>query len=175
MTSDFTLFDIHPLLDYIGFSDRVEHEGYFAELERMDFSQEEQARAAIRKWLLPAFANGIGRTESGRMRAMTAFRVALSRWGFVASGPDLPGIFQSSPPYRPQADTLRMLRNFYSWVWDELFHEPFVPIAGTDALLERIDATFAGTPHSPSPWGTPAYRPLTYWDDLIPEKDWRIF
>lgn len=173
MTNDFTLFDAHTLLEHVGFSDRAEHEGYLRELESLDYSNEDQARLAIRKWLLPAFNAWSGQTEIGRRRVRLAFRVALSRWGFVPHGPGFPGIEEECPPYRSPQETYRRLRQFHLWVWDELFQEPFVPLPDMDSLLERDDVDFANAPNDPSAWGAPHYRPITYWDGVLRTDAWR--
>lgn len=173
MEHDFTLFDAHSLMEYVGFSDLAEHEGYLEELERLDFSHEEQARSAIQKWLVPAFVAGRGRTSIGRYRVRQAFLVALSRWGFVPHGPGLPGIDENRPPYRSIQQTYALLRKFYSWIWDELFHEPFVRIPTTDSLHERDDDSFANAPNNPELWGVPRYRSLTHWDELLRTNAWR--
>jgi hypothetical protein len=173
MDDDFTLFDAHALMEYVGFSDRTEHEGYRNELERLDFSREDQARSAIRKWLVPAFEAGNGQTPIGRRRLKTAFRVALSRWGFIPHGPGLPGIDEDIPPYRPMQETFALERKFYSWVWDELFHDPFIPISDTDGLCERSDDSFANSPNNPQLWSEPTYRPLSQWDSVLGTDAWR--
>ena len=173
MEQDFTFFDVESLMEFVGLGDRAEHEGYLAELERLDFSQEEQARSAICKWLLPEFDSSQGRTPVGRQRVMTALQVALSRWGFMPCVSDLPGIDEVRPPYRLARQTLALKRQFYEWLWDELFHEPFVRIASTDDLRERSDDAFVNAPNNPELWGSPRYRSLTHWDALLRTDTWR--
>jgi len=173
MEQDFTFFDVDSLMEFISLGDRPEHEGYTAELERLDFSQEQQARGAIREWLVPIFDASRGRTPVGRQRVMTALRVAMSRWGFMPGVPDLPGIDERHPPYRQEQQTIALKRQFYGWLWDELFHEPFVRIVGTDSLRERSDEAFVNTPNNPELWGVPRYRPLTHWDELLRTHAWR--
>ena len=173
MQQDFTLLDASSLMEHVGLSDRSEHEGYLDELEQFDFSQEQQARAAIRKWLVPAFETGRGSTSTGRRRVREAFRVALSLWGFVPHGPGLPGVDEDRPPYRPEQHTYALTRNFYAWVWDELFHEPFDPMPATDSLSERDDDSFVNAPNNPEQWGTPRYRSITHWDQVLRTDAWR--
>lgn len=172
MKQDFTFFDVESLLEFISLGDRPEHEGYFSDLEQLDFSQEEQARAAIRRWLLPEFERSQGQTAVGRRRVRTALRVAISRWGLVPCTSDLPGIDQVHPPYRPKQQTLALKRQFSRWLWDELFHAPFGRIANTDDLQERADDTFVNAPNNPELWGPPRYRSLTHWDALLRIKEW---
>ncbi len=169
----FTLFDAESLMDYVGLSDRTEHEGYLSELIRLDFSQDDQARKAIQKWLLPKFEMGCGSTSCGRQRVRDAFRVALSRWGFVPLGASLPGIDEDRPPYRPVQVTYALTRKFYGLVWDELFHEPFERIEDTESLLERIDMEFINSPNHPERWGDPKFRSLSQWDEMLGTDAWR--
>jgi hypothetical protein len=173
MDQDFTFFDVNSLMDFVSLSDRADHEGYLAELERLDFSQEAQARAAIRKWLVPEFEDWQGRTLVGRQRVMAALRVALSRWGFMPHVPELPGIDEGRPPYRPVQRTLALKRQFYVWVWEELFDEPFVRIAATDSLRERTDEAFVNAPNNPELWRLPQYRSLSHWDQVLRSNAWR--
>jgi len=167
MENQFTLFDIDSLMDFIGLTERVEHEGYLNDLECMDFRREDQARDAIRKWLLPVFENWQGRSEIGRNRVKVSLRVIISRWGFLPCGPDLPGIDNEAPPFRPIVETISLQRQFYLWLWDELFHEPFSPFSETDCFQERTDQSFVNAPNDPEEWGTPRFRDLSHWDAMI--------
>jgi hypothetical protein len=173
MEKDFTFIDVDSLVEFVSLSDRAEHEGYLGELEGLDFSQEEKAREAIRKWLVPIFEATRGRTPVGRQRVMVALQVAMSRWGFMPYVSDLPGIDEERPPYRPMQQTFDLKRRFYAWLWDELFHEPFVRLASTDDLRERSDDAFVNAPNNPELWGTPRYRSLTHWDELLRTDAWR--
>lgn len=174
MTHDFTFSDIDSLMEFVTFSDRAEHEGYLAELEQLDFSHEDLAREAIRKWLVPEFESGRGRTAMGYQRTKFALQVALSRWGFMPGASDLPGIDEVRPPYRwTSQEALVLKRQFYEWLWDELFHEPLTRIANTDALSERADVSFANAPNNPELWEAPSYRSLTHWDALLRTDAWR--
>jgi hypothetical protein len=162
---DFTVSDVANLMENFGL--HAEHEGYLEQLELLDLSTEEHARQAIQKWLLPPYQEYWGRTSTGRVRMRTTLRVVLSRWGFLPHGPSLPGI-DSGPSARPNPQEIYTLwRQFYLLLWDELFHEPFHRIADTEGLQERIDSAFVNAPGQPERWGTPQYRSLTYWDDLL--------
>ncbi len=168
--SDFTLSDLFALLDFIG--ERAEQEGYEDELNALDLSNPDQARHAIRTWLLPVYLRTWTSTECSRTRLKTSLRVVLSRWGFLPHGPSLPGI-DSGPASREPQQIYAQWREFYRLLWDELFHEPFERIADTDVLQERNDSAFVNAPGQPERWGTPQYRPLTYWDQLLRTDAWR--
>ena len=163
MEVQFSFNDLMQLIDRVAIGDWSEHERYSNDLIRLNFHQEEDSRGAIRKWLLPEYERCAGRTEIGRARVKEALTVAISRWGFLPYFPNLPGI-DEDPPYRPIESTFSMLRQFYRWLWDECFHEPFVPKKDTEGLHERIDTSFTNAPNDPTQWGVPKYRPLSYWD-----------
>jgi hypothetical protein len=100
-------------------------------------------------------------------------RVVLSRWGFLPHGPSLPGIDSGPSARQGPQEIYTLWRQFYLLLWDELFHEPFERIADTEGLQERIDSAFVNAPGQPERWGTPQYRSLTYWDDLLRTHAWR--
>ena len=102
-----------------------------------------------------------------------ALQVAISRWGFLPHGPTLPGIDGGSAVQRNPQEIYALWRQFYRLLWDELFHEPFEPLADTDSLQERYDSTFVNAPGQPERWGVPQYRSLTYWDALLRTNAWR--
>lgn len=173
MKLDFTFFDLDVLMGSISLGDHAEHEGYIAELESLDFCREDQARDAIRKWLLPEFEISRGCTTVGHQRTKLALRVVLSRWGFLPHGPALPGVDDGRSSNKTVQEVFMAQRRFYMWLWDELFHEPFSPLARTDDLLERTDDAFANAPNNPEFWAEPRYRSLEHWDQLIRSDAWR--
>lgn len=164
MTTQFTFNDLMLLIDRVAIGDFSEHEGYSQKLMTLNFQEEADGRNAIREWLIPEYKRCAGRTEIGRQRVREALTVAVSRWGFLPYFPNLPGIEEDDPPYRPVESTFSMLRQFHLWLWDELFHEPFIPLSNTDGLNERIDTSFTNSPNDPEDWGDPEYRALSYWD-----------
>jgi hypothetical protein len=168
---DFTVIDVANLMQNFGL--HAEHQGYLEKLELLDLSTEKDARHAIKQWLLPAFQEYWGKTVSGQVRMRESLRVALSRWGFLPHGPSLPGIDSCLLLVREPQDIYTQWRQFYRLLWDELFHEPFELVANTDTLQERIDSAFVNAPGQPERWGTPQYRPLTYWDELLRADAWR--
>ena len=52
MNNDFTFVDMETLLMTVSLSEHAEHYGYLEKLIQMDYSKEDQARYAIRRWLL---------------------------------------------------------------------------------------------------------------------------
>jgi hypothetical protein len=169
-THDFTVSDLANLMENFGL--HAEHEGYLEQLELLDLSIEKDARHAIREWLVPPYQEYWARTSSGQARMRESLRVVLSRWGFLPHGPSLPGI-DSGPASREPQQIYAQWREFYRLLWEELFHEPFERIANTDVLQERNDSAFVNAPGQPERWGTPQYRPLTYWDQLLRTDAWR--
>lgn len=169
--SDFTLSDLFALLDFIG--ERSEGEDYEDELNALNLSNPDQARYAIRAWLLPVYLRTWTGKESSRTRMKNALRVALSRWGFLPHGPSLPGIDGGVTSSRQQQEIYTLSRQFYMLLWDELFHEPFDRIGDTEEFQERIDSTYVNAPGQPERWGAPQYRPLSYWDELLRTHAWR--
>jgi hypothetical protein len=100
-------------------------------------------------------------TSSGQLRIRELLRVVLSRWGFLPHGPSLPVIdSNSSAEHDVQGMHIRQ-RQFYRLLWDELFQEPFVRMADTNALRERIDSVFVNAPGQPERWGPLQYRNLS--------------
>lgn len=77
--TDFTLQDVHSLMDRLGYI--AEAEDYRDELMQLDCTNESEARMAIRKWLVPAFEENWMRSSCANERIRRAFLVALSRWG----------------------------------------------------------------------------------------------
>ncbi len=51
----------------------------------------------------------------------------------------------------------RIFFNFLLILWDEWFHEPFIP-ANLSQYRERIDREFVEFPHMPELWGKPKYK-----------------
>ncbi len=168
---DFTVSDVANLMENFGL--HAEHEGYLEQLELLDLSTELDSCHAIREWLLPAYQEYWEQSPSGRVRMRESLRVVLSRWGFLPHGPSLPGIDDGAATQRGAQEIHALWRQFYRLLWEELFHEPFERLADTDGLQERIDSAFVNAPGHPERWGTPQYRSLTYWDDVLRTDTWR--
>lgn len=173
MTQEFTFRDIACILDFVTLSELAEHDQIYDILATLDFTDEAQARMALRRWLLPVYHQWTGRTAVGRARTKIALKVAMSRWGFLPYGSDLPGIDEFQAPYRSEVEYFSLKRQFFRWVWDELFHEPFMPLQNTDSLLERSDTSFINAPNDPQRWGPPTYRSLRHWDEYLRNEVWR--
>lgn len=153
---DFDLTDIGGVLVCLNYSD-AEDLGYADELVTYDFSDENQAREAIRRWVLDDFKFSF-RTDSAVERLKVALRVAMSVWGFYPAGPSLNGVEDSDYP---------KIRQFYLWLWDELFHEPFQSLENlSDYEQERCDVDFANALNREPP-PNPKYRGIEYYDELI--------
>ena len=169
---DFTVIDVAALME--NFGSHAEHEGYLEQLEKLNLSDETDARQAIQEWLVPAFNAEYGRTKSGQERMRESLRVVISRWGFLPHGPWLPGINLNIVGSSEPAEIYSRARRFYRLLWDELFHEPLEPITDTDTLRERSDIPFDRAPGQPERWGSaPQYRSLTYWDEMLIANAWR--
>jgi len=173
MDTDFSFLDIFELLSFVSFDECVEHEGYLDQLLALDFSKECDARFAIRKWLVPVFEDGRGRTEIGRQRVRNALRVAMSRWGFLPLEAAFPGIDDLNAPDRSAPEIFMLKRQFFRWLWDELFHEPYVTIPIEDGTLERTDSNFVNAPNRPELWGDATFRPVAFYDRNIFSDTWR--
>jgi hypothetical protein len=166
---DFTLSDIHRLVDCVGFGDQTEHEGLTEKLEALDYKRETDARSAIRIWLLPTYKNYFEGNSEAIARFRYAFQVVLTRWGFLPHASSLPGIDELNA-----SDEMRYpaLRQFYLWLWDEIFHSDVVGLESTKDLEERIDSDFINFPKNPEYWGTAKYRSLQHWDDILQSAAW---
>lgn len=172
MKSDFSVRAARHVMEYIGYGDYNEHYGHIADLEELDLSKEEVARPAIRKWLLPEFNRIYAHTSLARENIKRSFQVCLSRWGFVPDTVGLPGLTDNVPQERSVKESYRLERLFYTWVWDELFQEPFDCIKDTGNLLERADFDFTNHPTNPELWHNPAYRSIGHWDIMAGPHCW---
>ena len=170
MNNDFTFVDIETLLMTVSLSEHAEHYGYLENLIQLDYSKEDQARYAIRRWLIPEYQLDHGRTEIGRERVKLALRVALSRWGRVYHGDALPGI---DTQQRTPCDQIKAEHQFFMWLWEELFAEPFVPLGRTDDYLERTDLAFTNAIDAPERWGTSRLAPISRYDSWLNSNAWR--
>lgn len=137
----------------------AEHYQYDSELYALDFTVEDQALYAIRKWLLRSLNPHFKETETGRRQKKEACRYCLTKeraWANVW----LPGIDgdASSKPHSME-HWKREMQRFYLLLWSELFpDDPYKP-ADVGQYRQRVDQNFVNFPHMPETWGAPEYKP----------------
>lgn len=156
------MFDVNPkiisqTLESCWRQDTLEHyqedEEYFA----LDFSKEKDARYAIRKWLKQSDWSDIPRKNLYR----ETLRYIITSGKGLEADIWLPGIDDENEyPSTDQEDFnswKKNYKNFLLILWDEWFHERFVP-ADLSQYRERIDDEFVQFPHMPELWKKPIYK-----------------
>jgi hypothetical protein len=137
----------------------AEHYQYADELYKLDFTNNEQALYAIRKWLMKPINPLYVETPTGLFQKKEACRYCLTKqlgWANVW----LPGI-DGDANFKGYSmeHWKREMQKFYLLVWSELFpDDPYKP-ADLSQYRQRIDENFVQFPHMPESWGAPEYKP----------------
>lgn len=150
----------HAAMVMTPFEEEVaEHYCYIDELNGLDLTREDQARYAIRKWLLHDLNLHFKDTDAGKSLRKESCRYCLTKeigWGNVW----LPGI-DGDANFKPYSmeHWKREMQKFYLLLWSELFlGEPYKP-AELSQYRQRVDDNFVNFPHMPELWGEPVYKP----------------
>ncbi|TXH89791.1 MAG: hypothetical protein E6Q78_06195 [Rhodoferax sp.] len=155
---DISLNHAAQVVSQIG-EDIAEHYQYLEELNALDFTKEDQALYAIRKWLLTPLNPHFKETEIGRYQKKEACRYCLTM-GKPFGNVWLPGIDGDSSfkQYSMEHWKKEMVR-FQLLLWTELFpDDPYRP-ANLSQYRQRVDWNFVHFPHMPEMWGGAEYKP----------------
>lgn len=151
------MIDVNPYIiarvfESAWLSDTLEHYGEDEEYYALDLSKEKDARFAICKWL----ARGWRNQEKSIYKESLRYLITLK--GKDLNGKYLDGNFHlSGIDDKPNiAEFDGALNQFLLWLWDEWFHESFVP-ANLSQYRVRKDFEFVSFPHMPELWKTPKY------------------
>ena len=156
------MIDVNPgiiarTLQGAWYSETLEHYQEEEEYYSLDFTNENDIRYAIRKWLSGGWYN-----DAHEMLCKESLRYAITKDGCLHANVWLPNIddeFETPDEYKKDLNQWKVLyKQFLLILWDEWFHEPFVP-ADLSQYRVRIDSEFVNFPHMPELWKSPTYEP----------------
>ncbi|WP_373359053.1 hypothetical protein ACEN3H_08690 [Acinetobacter lactucae] len=146
--------------------DTVEFYNFENEFYCLDFSKEEDARYAINKWL------SIDKWHSieSMLQHKEDLRYCITKKKYPLGNVDLNNLDgDATHVQKPNISNEywdswdgwdswdKNFFNFLLILWDEWFHEPFIP-ANLSQYRERIDREFVEFPHMPELWRKPKYK-----------------
>lgn len=134
------------------FVEEAEHYGYCDELFALDLRDDQQARFAIEKWLVPQVSHW---SIVGRNLRQEAARVCIAQ-NIPFSGYWLPRI---DDRWRSTGDLIEHSENiavFQRQIWGHLFNEPYCALPLGQFVL-RVDKEFERFPDSPELWIAPKH------------------
>nr|WP_309597028.1 hypothetical protein [Moraxella osloensis] len=121
----------------------------------LDFTNETDIRYAINKWLSIGWHNEIEKNIYKE-----SLRYAITKDGYLDADVWLPNIDNApETPNTPREDLNQwkvLYKKFLLILWDEWFHEPFVP-ANLRNYRVRTDFEFVNFPHVPEMWKQAQY------------------
>ena len=138
-------------------SDTLEHYQEEDEYYSLDFTNEKDVRYAIKKWL----TGGLGwRNNLEESIYKESLRYVITKDGYLDADIWLPNIDNApETPNTPREDLNQwkvLYKKFLLILWDEWFHEPFVP-ANLRNYRVRTDFEFVNFPHVPEMWKQAQY------------------
>ncbi|MCE7531223.1 hypothetical protein [Acinetobacter nosocomialis] len=157
---------IERIIEEAWHPDTVEFYNFENEFYRLDFSKEEDARYAINKWL------SIDKWHSieSMLQHKEDLRYCITKKKYPLGNVDLNNLDgDATHVQKPNISNEywdswgawdswdKNFFNFLLILWDEWFHEPFIP-ANLSQYRERIDREFVEFPHMPELWGKPKYK-----------------